>query len=166
MKYSLFIVVFSIILSGCAIVNKNPDILLDESYQNVRYIADPDKSHQALDVVQVTTRGLQANILNTIPQLYKKALERSDIKKQVQIGNITISSFTKKENFQVSYQECVSNPRTESVPQTSCYSGTCSTRYTTQTRYVQECRTRYRTEIRNVLYQKATADILVPKRRM
>lgn len=162
MKYYLLIFTF-FILSGCSSLNENPDILLGESYRDIKYIAEPDKSHKVLNVIQVTTRGIQANILNTIPQLYKKALESSVNKKQVQISNITISSFTNRENFQVPYQDCRSVPRTVSVPTTSCYGGSCQTSYSTQTQYDQQCTTRYRTEMRDVLYQKATADLLIFK---
>ena len=159
MRYYLFLFVFFII-SGCVSVNKNPDILLEEPYRKVKYVAEPDNSHEILDVIQVTTRGLQANILNTIPQLYKKALDRSVNNRQVQIANISIVSFTKKENFQVPYQDCKSVTKTVPVQRTNCVGGSCTTTYSTQMQQVQVCTTRYRTEIRDVLYQKATADIL------
>lgn len=161
-RHCLFIIISSIVLSGCTKINKNPDILLNEPYQRVKYIANPGISYRSLDVIQVTTSGLKANILNTIPLLYKKALDSSGNMQQTIIGNITISSFTKNENFQVSFQECISVPETKSVPKTTCNGGSCNTTYTTQTQYNQRCTTRYKTEIRDVLYQKATADILIP----
>ena len=156
-----YLACFSIfVLSACSNSNKNPDILLTEPYRNVSYIAEPGPSYQAINSIQVTTGGINANILNTIPQLYKKALDLSASGSQVLLSNISITTFTKREMFQVPHQDCKSVPRTTSVPQTTCYSGSCTTTYRTQTNYVQQCTTRYTSEMRDVLYQKATADIL------
>ncbi len=147
-KIFFSVVLFAAILSsmiGCNYVNKNPDILSQYPYNQVQYVAQPKAIDETIDVVQVTTRGLKANILNTIPELYKKVLEKHHVSEQpVRIHNISITSFTQKESFQVPYQHCTSR--------TSYSSG--------KPVITQHCTTLYRTEIRNVLYQKATADII------
>ncbi len=137
-------------ISGCtrvSTINKNPDILLQYPYNKVEYIAEPEKSHQIVEVIQVTTRGEQANILNSIPRLYEKALVRFFYKKQVQIGNINIILFTRREFFWVPYDDC------EMVPDTKQGSSG----------YYRKCTIRYRTEARDILYQKATTDLLILK---
>ena len=157
-----YLLLITIFISGCVSVNRDPDILLQEPYTKVNYVAEVTKDYKTVEIIQVQTRGLQANILNTIPALYKKVLEFSG-NQAVDIGNLSISSYTKLENFQVPYQDCVSVPQSVTVPHTSCYQGNCQTTYSTQTQYVQQCTTRYRTELRNVLYQIASADILTRK---
>lgn len=149
-RYLLFLFMISAVISGCTrvnTINKNPNILLQYPYNKVEYIAEPEKSHQVIEVVQVTTRGEQANILNTIPKLYDKALGRFSYRKKVQIGNINIILFTRRELFWVPYDDCklVHDTRPGA-------SG-----------YYQKCTIHYRTEARDVLYQKATADLLTLK---
>ncbi len=155
----LISIITFLVLVGCTPINNNPDILLEEPYSKVKYIADPDSTYRKVEFVQIETRGDQANILNTLPLLYKKALGYSK-NSEVLIGNISISSYTKLENVQVPYQECRSVYRMVSVPNRSCYNGNCTTSYSYQNQTFQECTTQYRTEERNVLYQVASADIL------
>ncbi len=162
MRFVSCLLLISITISGCVSVNRDPDILLQDPYTKVNYIAEVTKQHKTVEVIQVQTRGLQANILNTIPALYKKVLEYSE-NQAVEISNLSISSFTKRENFDVPYQDCVYVPQTMSVPKTSCYQGSCQTTYSTQTKYIHQCTTRYRTVMRNVLYQIASADVLTKK---
>ena len=114
-RYLLFLFMISAVISGCTSVNtinKNPNILLQYPYNKVEYIAEPEKSYQVIEVVQVTTRGEQANILNTIPKLYEKALGRFSYRKKVEIGNINIILFTRRELFWVPYDDCKLVPDT------------------------------------------------------
>ena len=150
---------FALAIGSCTPVNSNPDILLKEPYSKVKYIADPDERYSIIEVVQVETRGTYANILNTIPQLYKKALKFSE-GSEVKISDIDISAYTKLEQVQVPYQDCRMVSRMVSVPMTSCINGSCSTTYSYQNQLVQECTTQYRTEVLNVLYQVASANII------
>ena len=154
-----FFIIGVTFLTSCTSVNKNPDILLKEPYSKVKYIADPDETYKTIEVVQIETRGVHANIMNTLPLLYKKALDYSK-NLSVMIGSIEISSYTKLEDVQVPYQVCQSVSRMVSVPSTSCFNGSCTTSYSYQNQMVQECKTQYRTEARNVLYQVASAEII------
>jgi hypothetical protein len=155
----LTVILIGILLTGCVAVNKDPDILLTDPYRRVTYIADPGDRYQQAEVIQVTTRGSRANILNSIPQLYLKALEWSG-QQRVALGNFRITSFTRQEEFEIPYQECRSVPGMISVPQTSCVSGSCKTTYVQRTLFNRHCWTEYRTETREVLYQKVVAEIL------
>ena len=183
-RISVISTISFVTLFGCASVNRSPEILLQEPLNRVRYIAEPEKTHKTIDIVQVNTRGVHASILNTIPELYKKALEKSN-KDIVEIGNISITSYTNKEEVEVPYEKCRSVPETVSVPQKSCIimscpttcnnNGVCMTQICPENKCTtidmpkirnrQECTTQYKTEVRTVLYQKATADILTLKER-
>lgn len=152
-------------LAGCATVNSNPNILSEPPYTQITFVAEPDATYLELDTVEVTTRGNQANLLNTIPTLYRKALE-SDKHEQnaLYLSNIQISSYTKKELFSVPYEECHTQHYTESELVQNCTGvgaeQQCSfdTRSVPKTREV--CTTIHQTEIRHVLYQQAKATIL------
>jgi hypothetical protein len=154
---------------GCAgmSVNKDPNILSQAPYDQVKYVARLDDTFEEVAVVQVTTRGMEANLLNTIPQLYKRALDEHGTDERTRfLTGIEVSAFTQREPFQVPYQDCKTEFYTENVPYQSCNSGygtmprTCTTQYRMEQRSRQKCETRYRTEIRNVLYQKAMARVL------
>ena len=157
-----YLLLISVIVSGCVSVNRDPDILLQEPYTRVNYIPEVTNDFKTVEVIQVQTRGSKANILNTLPTLYEKVLEYSE-NQAVDIGNLSISSFTRLEEFEVPYQDCVRVPQTVSVPYTSCGGGSCQTTYVKQTKLVQRCITRYRTEVRNVLYQIASAEVITRK---
>lgn len=172
------------ILFGCTSVNRSPDILLQEPLNRVRYIAEPEKYHKTIDIVQVNTRGVHAGILTTIPELYKRALDKSN-NDFVEIGNISITSYTNKEEVQVPHEKCKSVTEEVYVPQKSCIimscpttcnnNGVCMTQICPESKCTtidmpkirsrEECTTQYKTEVRTVLYQKATADILTLKER-
>lgn len=158
-RFAGCLLVVIILTSGCVTVNRDPDILLQEPYTRVTYVAEPSEHYKTVEVIQVETRGVRANIRSTIPLLYEKVLEYSG-NREVDIGNISISSYTKLESVQVPYQDCGYVPRMVSVPRTSCYQGSCQTTYSTETRMERRCTTRYRTEMRNVLCQIASADVL------
>ena len=165
----------AVLISGCASINTNPNILAQPPYNKVTYSPKIKPGIVPRRSIEVTTVGLTANVLNTIPELYKKAIEEQtrgiaslDPKAPrfngVYISNIALASYTKREPFQVPYQDCKTEYYTETVGQQSCSSGyggayTCQTNYVPQTRSRQNCTTVYRTEIRDVLYQKATADL-------
>lgn len=151
-----------ILFSGCITVNQDPEILLSEPYRRVEYIAAPGADHTLAEVIQVTTRGELANILNSIPRLYLKALEWSG-QQPVILTNFRITTFTKLEEFEIPYQECRSLSGMISVPQTSCVGGSCSTLSAQRSLFNRYCWTEYRTEVREVTYQKAMADIVTKK---
>lgn len=150
-RYMLFIFIFSAMISGCTSINEineDPNILLQAPYNRINYIAEPKKSYKVIDVVEVTTQGNRANVLNTVPKLYRKVLERFPYGERVWISNIGITSFSRREFFWVPYDDC-KLVRKNSDPEKSDYQ--------------RDCITRYRTEVRDILYQKATADVLILK---
>lgn len=160
-KSCLIVIVVAASLAGCATLNENPDILLEEPYRRVEYVAAPTSSHTVVDVIQVVTKGFQANILNTIPLLYQKALAVAGDRPGVQISNIAITCYTKIELVPFPYRECRTVRRSVAVPTTTCSGGPCTTTYTMQTQSIQECDIVYRLEEVEVKYQRATAELLM-----
>lgn len=147
------------LLCGCTSVN-NHNILLSEPYSKVRYISNPDaRGYVTVDVVQQTGKGKQANIIDTIPRLYLKAQERVN-RQDVILGNIQITSFTRTEQHEVPYRKCWYVPVEVKSPKASCSSSSCRPEQKSRVIYKKMCRTELRTETREVLCQKVTADIL------
>lgn len=161
---------WAILIGACTTVNMDPNILATEPYSKVVYVPNSSaQGYETIDTVEVTTRGEQANILNTIPKLYERVLAESKEKSiPPYLGNIRFSSFTKKESYQVSYEDCHTETKYETQSDYTCTGfGTdqqCSTNYTNAPVSEQVCETKYRTEERIVLYQKAQGDILSKKR--
>lgn len=162
MRLVCFLAFVTALFSACSSRNLDPRILLQEPYTKVNYIADVTEDYKTVEVIRVQTRSLEATILNTIPKLYEKALEHSE-NREVAIGRLSISSYTKLEEFKVPYKHCRYVAKTVPVPHTSCSQGYCQTKCSWYTKYVRRCETFSRTELRNVSYQIASADVLTRK---
>jgi hypothetical protein len=161
---------------SCASVNNDPNVLSTAEFKNVTYLAKANqkKNLKEIGTISVTNSGYKANILNTLPDLYRDAIKKSQElatnsgkQPRVYLSNLDFDSFTRREPFQVAYQDCRQDPEMKSVPYQNCYgygaNQHCSTSYRMETTYVNKCETKYKTEIRDVLYQRATANAYVKK---
>ena len=164
MRWGLYIsLLLSFLWSGCSSLNKNPDILLQPPYNRVKYISNPQPTREVANVVQVTTKGISANILNTIPQLYLKALETA-ARENIEISHLRINSYTKQEEVYTLVHDCFPSSDSDFIPQSPCAGQDCSMLSVPQVNSLTQCITNYRTDIQDVLYQEATADILSQKK--
>jgi hypothetical protein len=148
------------LFSGCTAVNRDHDVLLTEPYSKVVYVADPTaEGYRTVDIIQLTTRGYQATILNTIPRIYLKAQERAG-RQDVVLGNIRITSFTKEEEHEIPVRRCRYVPLVMRRSYSLCFSSSCDSRGKPRIVYREKCFTEFRIEKREILCQKATVDIL------
>jgi len=129
---------------GCASINHDPNILLSEPYHHIQFSSEYATNKKPKDVIEVTLNGEQANILNTVPALYDKLVERYGDKEKILISNISFTNFTERVVVRESYQEC------KSVAQ-SGYNG--------QTTYTQKCETKFRNVPKVILHQKAVVSV-------
>lgn len=156
----LWLVFVLFMLTGCVSFNSDPDILLKEPYNRVTYVEHTDLDrYETIDVIQVTTRGWQAGILSTIPQLFEKALEKNN-KQAVAVGRIDITTFVRQETYKVPYRECDPFSSMMGSSRAGCASGACGSISVGISSQQRHCWTEFRTEVREVIYQKAIADIL------
>ena len=178
---SLFGLLPLVLMAGCA--HNNPNILSEEPYNQVRYTSHPGPVLKKVETLSVETKGYQANIRQTVPLLYKKALDykgrmpasAKPNRDDVFLSNIRTRVWTTKEPFQQSYQDCQTVYKTERVPHQNCHyvsaggygnSGSygknvCNTEYRMESRSDRVCTTKYRTVITTVLHQEATGDLYV-----
>jgi hypothetical protein len=162
---SLIVALFLLTHYGCALTNDNPNILAEAPYNQVTYVAQPGDEFSAVDEVLVTTRGAEANLLTTMPALYRRVLENVAFEEGARyVTDIHISSYTIPEANQVSYQDCTTEYYYETEPTEDCtgYGSdeSCYTSYRQVQKSRENCTTKLRTEIRNVLYQQGRATIL------
>lgn len=165
--------------AGCVQVNVDPNILFTEEYNKIKYAPSLPLSINDAEEIDVKTSGVSANILNTIPALYKKGISMG----AKQITNIRVETTAKHEPFQKSYRRCHKEYRSVSerrcttryvsTPYQSCTgygtSRRCSTsyrqvprqdcKYVSVPKWVDRCQTYYRTEKHWVLYQQAKATV-------
>lgn len=143
MKWLAILSLLSLI--GCASINHDSNILLQDPYNKIAYSSNIDNG-EPKDIVELTLSSSQANILNTIPSLYNKVLERHSTTDNqiINITNLLINNYSESKNVTVSYQECVSEPKMGLNGQTT---------------YSQKCSTKYRNEIQHTLFQKVTAEV-------
>lgn len=143
MKWLVALSLLSLI--GCASINHDPNILLQDPYNKIVYSSNIN-SGQPKDVVELTLGENQANILNTIPGLYKKILERHSTpdNQLINISNLLINNYSETRKVSVPYQECTSQSQTGANGQTT---------------YTQKCKTVYRQETKYFLFQKVTAEV-------
>jgi len=157
-------------VSSCASVNRDPNVLSSAEFKDVIYLSTIDNSKlKEVGTISVTNSGARANILNTLPDLYRSAIKKTrdlsgaDKKQQpkIYLTNLEFDSFTRREPYQVPYQDCKQTSVMKNVPYQNCSgfgpSQQCSTNYRMETVYENRCETKYKTEIRDVLYQRATA---------
>lgn len=163
-----------IAVTACVVPNRDPNILGMPPFNQVSYRSRPEPGWQRVDRVTVTLRGEEANILNTIPALYERALSVARAAgvaqgESIYITGITLDAFTRRELFTVPYQECKTVYEVRSVTEQECRMvqgyGTTGSSYQcrpvpkTKTVPTQKCETRYRQELRDVLYETATGDV-------
>lgn len=151
---------------SCAHVNFDPNILGKTEFKNITYLQKTNpKIHKAINTVSVTRSGDKANILNTLPDLYRNAIKKvsNDPEAKIYLSNLEFDSFTRRELVNVRYEDCQKKPTWKNVPYTRCtgYGKTqnCSTDYRHEMVYETKCEWKYREEMRDVLYQRATATI-------
>lgn len=132
-------------LIGCASINHDPNILLQDPYNKITYTSNTNNI-QPKDIVELTLGENQANILNTIPGLYNKILERHSTPngQTVNISNLFINNYSEARKVAVPYQECTSQSQTGANGQIT---------------YTQKCKTVYREETQHFLFQKVTAEV-------
>jgi hypothetical protein len=154
------------IVFSCTHVNKDPNILSKAEFKNIIYLQKPDpKTYKAISTVSVTRSGYKANILNTLPDLYRNAMKKMSNAPEAKIylSNLEFDSFTRRELVDVRYEDCQNKPTWKNVPYQKCtgYGTTpnCSTDYLHEMVYEKKCEWKYRKEMRDVLYQRATATI-------
>lgn len=164
-----------LLLVSCASVNKDPNVLSSSEFSNVIYLPTPNLNKlKEIGTVSVTNSGPKANILNTLPDLYRNALKKTrdlasedNPSKKVYLSKLDFDSFTRREPYQVSYQDCRQSPVMKNVPYQNCYgygaNQRCTTSYRMETAYENKCETKYKTEIRSVLYQRATASAYIKR---
>ena len=147
-----------IFLSSCShyIANTSPNILANAPYNDVRYLKKQNAKIRKVDRVEVVTKGDEANILNTIPKLYEKALNLKNRspsslnrKNQVFISNFTFEVQSKLEDYQVPYQDCKTQYVYKNVTENQCkteYQSVNQSHYEcTGYGASQHCGTNYRT---------------------
>lgn len=166
----LLISLFWLAVAACHTVNERPDILAQPHYRAVKFVNVPDKSLATAEKISVTTRGYKANLQTTIPKLYDRAIELAEkynepvsIKQPILLSDISIRSFSQREEFQVPYQYCRMVTKLVQVPKRKCLGFEphqhCFNSFESELQQVEECETRFRTEMRDVLYQQADAFI-------
>lgn len=153
---------FQATLFSCATVNSDPNILSQKPFSEVRYVREIPQGVTSTPI-SVVVSGYRANILNSIPDLYLEARKLKQPNKLVCISNIKLRNSVRRKPFQVPYQDCKTEYYTESQPDYSCtgygQNQRCATTYKTVQKSRQKCDTKYRTEIKDVLYQAASADV-------
>jgi hypothetical protein len=162
------------VLAGCATPH-NPEALSTEEFQQIEYLANAkanqrSKSMVSLGEVGITVKGPDANIVHSIPELFRAALKkfRPTTTQKIFVSNLKIKSFTKREPFQVSYEECHNEYTSRSESYQSCSTGYggqqhCHTQYRSVPETKRVCNTKYRNEIRDVLYQRVSGDVFKRK---
>jgi hypothetical protein len=147
MKYKVLIILFTTLVSiGCSSPNRNSNILLKPPYDQIQYQAETQPTDKVIDAIEITSKGgVRANILNSLPSLYKKVLDtHQPTQEPIKISNINVIAFVKKEWVDRSYEIC--------TPDTITLENKTIT--------TQNCTTHYSSTLENVLYQKVTANVL------
>lgn len=160
----------SLIIFGCS-SNKGTGFLQKKDFDGIFYssLLNP-KEFKKLGDHDVQTRGFDANIESTVPKLFLEI--KNKYGSDVYISKLKFKTFSRKESFQVPYETCHNELQTRTEYQTESYQ-TCSTNYqghqfcTMQTRSnpktvtenVKKCQTDYKTEMKDVLYQRASASV-------
>ncbi len=147
MKYKILIILFTTLISiGCSSPNRNSNILLKPPYDQIHYQTQIQPTDKVIDAIEITTGGgVRANILNSLPSLYKKVLDTHQPTQQpIKISNINVIAFVKQEWVDHSYEIC--SPDTITLENESITT--------------QNCTTHYFSALENVLYQKVTANVL------
>ena len=158
------------VAASCTHFNKSPNPLSNADFKNIIYLQSPDtKRFKAIESVNVTNSGEKATILNTLPDLYRNALNKAkdaniikDPEAKIYLSNLELKSTTRSVPFYVPYQDCKERPVIKNVPTMSCLSfDNCRTIYQTATVHESICEMKSRDESRNVLYQSAKATIFI-----